>query len=77
MDKVFFEKLKLPEPKYNLNIGSGTHAEEIGKMLIAIEKILQDRKPDIILVEGDTNTVLAVLGSYTTTNKSRTRRSRT
>jgi len=37
MDKVFFEKLKLPEPKYNLNIGSGTHAEEIGKMLIAIK----------------------------------------
>jgi UDP-N-acetylglucosamine 2-epimerase (non-hydrolysing) len=38
MDKAFFEQLKLPEPKYNLNIGSGTHTEENGKMLIGIEK---------------------------------------
>jgi UDP-N-acetylglucosamine 2-epimerase (non-hydrolysing) len=59
MDKVFFEQLKIPKPKYNLRIGSGTHAEETGKMLIGIEKILQKEKPDIILVEGDTNTVLA------------------
>jgi UDP-N-acetylglucosamine 2-epimerase (non-hydrolysing) len=65
MDKVFFEKLKLPEPKYNLKVGSGTHAEETGKMLIGIEKILQIEKPDIILVEGDTNTVLA--GALTAT----------
>jgi len=59
MDKVFFEQLKLPEPKYNLKVGSGTHAEETGKMLIRIEKVLQNEKPDIVLVEGDTNTVLA------------------
>jgi UDP-N-acetylglucosamine 2-epimerase (non-hydrolysing) len=59
MDKVFFEQLELPEPKYNLKIGSGTHAEQTGKMRIRIEKILQKEKPNIILVEGDTNTVLS------------------
>jgi len=59
LDQVFFDQLKLPRPKYNLQVGSGTHAEETGKMLIGIEKILLKEKPDIILVEGDTNTVLA------------------
>jgi len=59
LDKIFFEELELPQPKYNLNIGSGTHAEETGKMLIGIEKVLIKEKPDIVLVEGDTNTVLA------------------
>ena len=59
MDKIFFEQLELPEPKYNLGIGSGTHAEQTGKMLIDIEKILLKDKPELVLVEGDTNTVLA------------------
>lgn len=59
LDKVFFDELELPRPKYNLKIGSGTHAEETGKMLIGIEKVLAKEKPRIILVEGDTNTVLA------------------
>lgn len=59
MDKVFFKQLELPEAKYNLDVGSGSHAEETGRMLIGIEKILLREKPDTILVEGDTNTVLA------------------
>ncbi|MCC6019030.1 MAG: UDP-N-acetylglucosamine 2-epimerase (non-hydrolyzing) [Candidatus Verstraetearchaeota archaeon] len=59
LDQVFFEQLKLPQPKYNLRVGSGTHAEETGKMMIGIERVLFDEKPDIVLVEGDTNTVLA------------------
>ena len=59
LGKVFFQELELPEPKYNLNVGSGSHAEETGKMLIGIEKILLKEEPDLILVEGDTNTVLA------------------
>lgn len=59
MDKVFFEQLGLPEAKFNLDVGSGTHAEQTGKMLIGIEKILQKEGPDVVLVEGDTNTVLA------------------
>lgn len=58
LDKVFFQELELPEPKYNLNVGSGSHAEETGKMLIGIEKVLKEEKPDIVMVEGDTNTVL-------------------
>ncbi|MEA2055070.1 MAG: UDP-N-acetylglucosamine 2-epimerase (non-hydrolyzing), partial [Candidatus Thermoplasmatota archaeon] len=59
MDRVFFEQLELPEVKYNLDAGSGSHGEQTGKMLIGIEKILMKEKPDAVLVEGDTNTVLA------------------
>ena len=59
MDKIFFEELELPGAKYNLDIGSGSHAEQTGKMLIEIEPILTEEKPNTILVEGDTNTVLA------------------
>lgn len=65
MDRVFFEQLELSEAKYNLDVGSGTHGEQTGKMLIGIEKVLQKEKPDIVLVEGDTNTVLA--GALTAT----------
>ena len=59
MDRVFFEQLELPEAKYNLDVGSGTHAEQTGKMLIGIEKVLCKERSDVVLVEGDTNTVLA------------------
>jgi len=59
LDKIFFEELELPAAKYNLDVGSGTHAEETGEMLMGIEKILKEEKPDVVLVEGDTNTVLA------------------
>jgi len=59
MDRVFFEQLELPEAKYNLDVGSGSHAEQTGKMLIGVEKVLVSEQPSIVLVEGDTNTVLA------------------
>jgi UDP-N-acetylglucosamine 2-epimerase (non-hydrolysing) len=59
MDRVFFEQLRLPEAEHNLDVGSGTHAEQTGRMLIGTEKILLKEKPDVVLVEGDTNTVLA------------------
>jgi len=59
LDRAFFEELELPKPKYNLGVGSGTHGEQTGKMIISIEKILKKENPDIVLVEGDTNTVLA------------------
>ncbi|MCL0072921.1 UDP-N-acetylglucosamine 2-epimerase (non-hydrolyzing) [Dehalococcoidia bacterium] len=59
LDSIFFQELELPQPKYNLEVGSGTHAEETGKILIGIEKILLEEKPDAVLVEGDTNSVLA------------------
>jgi UDP-N-acetylglucosamine 2-epimerase (non-hydrolysing) len=59
MDTVFFEQLEIPKPKYNLNVGSGTQAEQTGNALIRVEHVLQKEQPDVILVEGDTNTVLA------------------
>jgi UDP-N-acetylglucosamine 2-epimerase (non-hydrolysing) len=59
MSDVFLQCLGLREPDYNLNIGSGTHAQETGKMLIAIEKVLAKVRPKVVLVEGDTNSVLA------------------
>lgn len=59
MDKIFFEQLRLPEPKYNLGVGSGTHAEQTGKIMIGVEQVLLREKPDVVLVEGDTNSVLA------------------
>jgi UDP-N-acetylglucosamine 2-epimerase (non-hydrolysing) len=59
MDGAFFEQLELPAPKYNLNVGSGTHAEQTGKIMMGVEKVLLDEEPDVVLVQGDTNTVLA------------------
>jgi UDP-N-acetylglucosamine 2-epimerase len=59
MDKVFFEDLQLPEPRYNLDVGSKSHAEQTGAIMTGIEKILSIEKPDVVLVQGDTNTVLA------------------
>jgi UDP-N-acetylglucosamine 2-epimerase (non-hydrolysing) len=59
LDKVFFEQLELPGAKHNLEVGSGTHAEQTGKMLMGVEQVLIEEKPDVVLVEGDTNTVLA------------------
>jgi UDP-N-acetylglucosamine 2-epimerase (non-hydrolysing) len=59
MDRVFFEQLKLPEAKYNLEVGSGAHGEQTGKMLAGIEKVLMKEKLEAVLVQGDTNTVLA------------------
>ena len=59
MDKAFFDDLELPKPAYNLEIGSGSHAEQTGKIMVGIEKVILDEKPDVVLVQGDTNTVLA------------------
>jgi|SRR3989344_812951 len=59
MDKVFFEELGLRSKSLNLNIGSGTHAETTGKIIIGLEKEFLKTKPDVVLVQGDTNTVLA------------------
>jgi UDP-N-acetylglucosamine 2-epimerase (non-hydrolysing) len=59
LDRVFFEQLRLQDAKYNLEVGSGSHAEQTGKILVGVEKILATEKPDIVLVEGDTNSVFA------------------
>ena len=59
MDRVFFEDLGLPPPDFNLDVGSKSHAEQTGLIMTGIEKILQKEKPEVVLVQGDTNTVLA------------------
>ena len=58
MDKIFFEDLELPLPKYNLGVGSKTHGNQVGNILIKTEEILMKEKPDVVLVQGDTNTTL-------------------
>jgi len=59
LDRVFFERLKLPPSKYNLEVGSDSPAKQTAKILIGVEKVLQQESPDVVLVEGDTNSVLA------------------
>jgi UDP-N-acetylglucosamine 2-epimerase (non-hydrolysing) len=59
LDKVFFEQLHLPAPDYNLGVGSGTHGEQIGRMLETLEPVLVELMPEVVFVEGDTNSVLA------------------
>jgi len=59
LDKVFFTQLALPQAEYNLEVGSGSHGEQTGKILAGVERILLSEKPDIVLVEGDTDTILA------------------
>ncbi|MEH2516371.1 UDP-N-acetylglucosamine 2-epimerase (non-hydrolyzing) [Bradyrhizobium sp. AZCC 1610] len=59
LDAIFFSELDLPAPKYNLNVGSGGHANQTGRILIELEPILVSENPDVLLVQGDTNTVVA------------------
>lgn len=59
MSELFFEEMEIPAPDYNLGISGGTHAEMTGRMMIAIEEVLQKEAPDWLLVYGDTNSTLA------------------
>ena len=59
MSQIFFEEMGIPEPAINLGIGSGTHAEQTGQMLMGIEAALLTQKPEVVLVYGDTNSTLA------------------
>jgi len=59
MDRIFFEQLELPQPDHNLDVGSGNHGEQTGRILADLEAVLMAERPDVVLVQGDTNTVLA------------------
>jgi len=59
MSAVFFRELEIPEPQYNLGVGSGTHGRQTGQMLAAIEEVLLAEKPAWVLIYGDTNSTLA------------------
>lgn len=59
MSEIFFRELHLPTPQYNLEIGSGLHGQQTGRMLEALETAMVKERPDIVLVYGDTNSTLA------------------
>ena len=59
MSDVFFRQLDIPMPDFNLEVGSGSHARQTGRMLEGIEAVLLKEKPDFTLVYGDTNSTIA------------------
>lgn len=59
MSDIFFEELGIPEPRYNLGVGSDSHGKQTAKMLEGIEEVLLKEKPDGLIVYGDTNSTLA------------------
>ena len=58
MSNIFFEELELPMPDINLQIGSGTQAEQVAGTMLGLEKHFMKTRPDVVLVQGDTNAVL-------------------
>ena len=59
MSKIFFEDLEMPFPDFYLGVGSGSHAEQTAKIMIEFEKVLNNEKPDLIIVVGDVNSTVA------------------
>jgi len=59
LSKIFFEQLGFPEPDECLDVGSGTHAEQTAKVMLGLERVIKKFKPQVVVAEGDTNTVAA------------------
>lgn len=59
MSEAFFHELDIPNPDINLEIGSGSHAEQLGHTMIAFEQVLLEQKPDWVVVFGDVNATLS------------------
>ena len=59
MSEVFIQQLNIAKPDFDLGVGSGSHGEQTGRILIELEKVLQSVKPDLVMVYGDTNSTLA------------------
>ena len=59
LSRVFFEELDLPAPEYQLDLGGGTNTAQTARMLEALEPLLAQERPDVVLVYGDTNSTLA------------------
>ena len=59
MSDVFFRELEIPVPDFNLAVGSGSHAEQTGQIMLRFEPVVVERKPDCVLVYGDVNSTIA------------------
>jgi UDP-N-acetylglucosamine 2-epimerase (non-hydrolysing) len=59
MSDVFFRELEIPEPDFNLAVGSGTHAAQTGQIMMRFEPVVQKARPDLVLVYGDVNSTIA------------------
>jgi UDP-N-acetylglucosamine 2-epimerase (non-hydrolysing) len=59
MSREFFRDLRIPEPDVNLEVGSGSHAEQTARVMIAFEKVCLERRPDWVVVVGDVNSTVA------------------
>lgn len=59
LSQIFFSEMEIPQPQYNLEVGSGPHGRQTGRMLDKIEEVFIHEKPDLCLVYGDTNSTLA------------------
>jgi UDP-N-acetylglucosamine 2-epimerase (non-hydrolysing) len=59
LSQVFFDELGIPEPDVNLNVGSGSHAQQTAAIMVAFERVVAAQRPDLVLVVGDVNSTIA------------------
>ena len=59
MSQVFFDELGIPRPDIYLGVGSGSHAEQTARVMVGFEQVLQEERPDVVVVVGDVNSTLA------------------